>query len=151
MPETLKERFTRAIVMNGWKLFQQTQVRKYDVYTHPAKTHKLFVGKMGAVRAGKNTSDCVPVSDYAKVSLLAKLAPYDAPVVWGKDDKEQAEAEGWTINRMGGETAELTVMDRKKFLTSVALRTHVLAQAALGSPLHLRAVILCFPKSSKGG
>lgn len=55
--ETLRD----ALIRGGWKKVG-TRSKKYECYTKDGEPECLFLGKAGALRRGRTSSDNIPVS-----------------------------------------------------------------------------------------
>ncbi len=70
---TIRERLCAALEARGYTKVE-SRSRKYVTYTHADKPDRiLFVGKSGALRAGKNVTESFAVETF-KQKLLAENA-----------------------------------------------------------------------------
>lgn len=74
---TQHQRICRGLQVLGYKRVEQTQVRRYAVYTMPGPISTnnkgrtfFFVGKMGALRLGSSVAGSIPMSDAARMQIL---------------------------------------------------------------------------------
>jgi hypothetical protein len=71
MKRTMHDHFRDALVAKGWTTDYTSATKKYTVMTKPGVAYKLFIGKSGALRYGKNSTTSRPLPDKGKKKLLA--------------------------------------------------------------------------------
>lgn len=70
MAKTLRDRYEEGLVKLGYTR-QPSDSRKYWVFTKD-NYQKVFLGKSGAVRRGRNITSSIPLSDLGKKRLLGE-------------------------------------------------------------------------------
>ena len=68
---TIKERYEAGLKVFGWSVDPNGLSLKYKTFKKAGKDRKIFLGKSGAVRIGKNSTGSVPVQDRTKEILIA--------------------------------------------------------------------------------
>ena len=66
---TIRDRYEAGLVAIGWSLINGAS-SKYKTFVKTGKDRKVFLGKSGAVRIGKNSTNSIPVQDRTKEILI---------------------------------------------------------------------------------
>lgn len=69
MSETLRDLHVRGLEAMGYKRDHNARSSKYLVFSKGDKVKKVYVGKAGAVRAGKTIASSYSLSDSSKARL----------------------------------------------------------------------------------
>ena len=71
MAKSLTQRYIEGLRQRGY-LQIESRSKKYLTFKHPAYSELAFVGKGGAVRHGRTTTESIPYSDNSKAELLGE-------------------------------------------------------------------------------
>ena len=73
--KTLQIRYGEALKDLGFREDQNPQTYKYRVYIHPQMPVKFFLGRSGAVRFGRISTESRALSERGKEMLMARELP----------------------------------------------------------------------------
>ena len=68
--QTQQERIVDALISQGYRRVVNARSSKYITLENTDPDRKLFIGKAGAIRMGKNATDSISVTDRMKAKLL---------------------------------------------------------------------------------